>query len=72
LSPYEDDEDENPMLTMKMGSIDNFTVVYWSGEEATKEMTLETYKDGISNLVQAFTNLSDCDIISGFFTHFNF
>jgi hypothetical protein len=66
------------MLTMKMGSIDNFTVVYWSGEEATKEMTLETYKDGmtkhiiISNLVQAFTNLSDCDIISGFFTHFNF
>jgi hypothetical protein len=48
LSPYEDDEDENPMLTMKMGSIDNFTVVYWSGEEATKEMTLETYKDGMT------------------------
>ena len=43
------DEDaacECPMLTMKMESLDNFSVVYWSGDESNHDMSIETYKEG--------------------------
>eukprot|EP00095_Tigriopus_kingsejongensis_P001882 maker-scaffold70_size417918-snap-gene-3.18 protein:Tk01882 transcript:maker-scaffold70_size417918-snap-gene-3.18-mRNA-1 annotation:"leucine-rich repeat and wd repeat-containing protein kiaa1239-like" len=36
-----------PILKMKMDSLDNFSVLYWSGEEGNLEMTVETYKQGV-------------------------
>ena len=37
---------ERPMLTMKMQSLDELSVVYWSGEESNHDMSIETYKEG--------------------------
>ena len=48
MSSFEDDDAacERPMLVMKMESLDNFSVIYWSGDEANHDMSIETYKEG--------------------------
>ena len=48
MTSFEDDDAacERPVLTMRMESLDNFSVVYWSGDEANHDMSIETYKEG--------------------------
>ena len=48
MSTFEDDDAAcgRPMLIMKMESLDNFSVIYWSGDEANHDMSIETYKEG--------------------------
>ncbi len=37
---------ETPILVLRMESLEDFTVVYWSGDESNPEKTLETHKGG--------------------------
>ena len=48
MTSFEDDDAacERPMLIMKMQSRDNFSVIYWSGDESNHDMSIETYKEG--------------------------
>ncbi len=40
--------DDRPILTMKMETLENFSIVYWSGDDtaADDDMSIETFKAG--------------------------
>ena len=55
--------DDRPILTMKMETLENFSIVYWSGDDtaaADDDMSIETFKAG----VKGSASLSFCSVFA--------